>query len=26
LTLVDACRNTLHQALDVLGIEALESM
>ncbi|HJJ46820.1 MAG TPA: arginine--tRNA ligase [Methanocorpusculum sp.] len=26
LTLVDACRNTLYQALDVLGIEALESM
>jgi arginyl-tRNA synthetase len=26
LTLVDASRNTLHQALDVLGIEALESM
>lgn len=26
LTLVDACRNTLSQALDVLGIEALESM
>ena len=26
LTLVDACRNTLFQALDVLGIEALESM
>ncbi|MDD2470626.1 MAG: arginine--tRNA ligase [Methanocorpusculum sp.] len=26
LTLVDACRNTLFQALGVLGIEALESM
>ena len=26
LTLVDACRNTLYQALGVLGIEALESM
>jgi len=26
LTLVDACRNTLAQALEVLGIEALESM
>lgn len=26
LTLVDACRNTLFLALDVLGIEALESM
>ncbi len=26
LTLVDACRNTLYHALDVLGIEALESM
>ena len=26
LTLVDACRNTLSQALSVLGIEALESM
>jgi len=26
LTLVDACRNTLYQALNVLGIEALESM
>ena len=26
LTLVDACRNTLLQALNVLGIEALESM
>ncbi|HJJ35693.1 MAG TPA: arginine--tRNA ligase [Methanocorpusculum sp.] len=26
LTLVDACRNTLFQALNVLGIEALESM
>ncbi len=26
LTLVDACRNTLSQALNVLGIEALETM